>query len=699
LSVVLVAIDQYEIIERTVAHLCRQTIAGQIELVVMARCPERLKIPRTVCDSFSDVRIVDIGPERRMGAVRAEGLRQARAPYVAMAEDHCYPNAVWAASLVAQHDAGADVVGPRMVNCNPETATSWAAYLIAYSAWTGTGEPRNVTMLPGHNSSYRRHTMLQFGDELDLLMSCECVAHWALAANGSKLVWEPGAQCRHVNLTCRRSLCSTMYHHGRIFGAARTRNFNTARRLLYVLASPLIPALRVYRAWPAMTATVPQNVSRWKVRGVFTAAAVASTVGEALGMAAGVGTSPQVDWRNELDRRQLIRPADWYLIAGSTPAGDREPAPTIPRDPALPVRIGLIGCGSIACNVHLRLLARRRDVSVVALADPLPAAREAASRWAPAARLHYDVRRLIDDERVEAVLVCAPASRHAELAVAVLDAGKHLYLEKPIATSVAEAEPIMAAWRRAGCRAMIGFNYRYHPSYVAMRHAIVRGEIGNVVSVRVTFCTRRQWAAGWRLSRDQGGGVLLELASHEIDLVHFVLGERIAAVTAQIYSRESEDDTAYLQGSTASGIGVQGFFSFCAVEEAGMEVYGDAGKLSVDRYGGLSVERRSAPAAGAVRKTLAAIAQWRRIRYLLRRQRSPWREPSFEIALSQFLDAVRRGTPASPDLNDGLQSLMVIEAAELAARHGRIERVADRCAVADDNPATIRFKTGAARNG
>ena len=193
--------------------------------------------------------------------------------------------------------------------------------------------------------------------------------------------------------------------------------------------------------------------------------------------------------------------------------------------------------------------------------------------------------------------------------------------------------------------------------------------------------------------------MLLELASHEIDLVHFVLGEPIAEVTLKFAPANRKMTPHTCKGRTASGIGVQGFFSFCAVEEAGMEVYGDAGKLMVDRYGGLSVERRSVSAAGPVRTTLAAIAQWRGIRYLLRRLRSPWREPSFEVALSQFLDAVRQGTPASPDLNHGLQSLKVIEAAELAAQHGRIERVAYQSAATADHPATIRFNTGAARNG
>jgi predicted dehydrogenase len=107
-----------------------------------------------------------------------------------------------------------------------------------------------------------------------------------------------------------------------------------------------------------------------------------------------------------------------------------------------------------------------------------------------------------------------------------------------------------------------------------------------------------------------------------------------------------------------------------------MEIYGDEGKLAIDRYGQLSLERRGAAAPGPVRKLLGAILQWRGIGYMLRRQRSPWREPSFERALARFIEAVRAGTPVSPDLNDGLQSLRVVIAAETAAKLGGVVHVA-----------------------
>jgi predicted dehydrogenase len=675
LTVVLVAVAGYDIIERTVAHLRRQTIADQIELLIMSPNPDRVALPLEVSTDFYDVRIVDIGTLRHLGAVRAEGIRQARALYVALSEDHCFANDAWAESLVAEHDAGADVVGPRMVNCNPGTATSWSAYLIAYAPWIGDGQPRAMNMLPGHNSSYRRAAMLQFGRKLDLLMASEVVAHWALHQSGAKLMWQPQARCRHVNVTRPWQLAGTMFHHGRTFGAARTSYLANMRRWIHVLATPLVPVVRVYRAWPALAATVPSHISRTKVLAVFGLSAITSAAGEALGMAIGAGGSPLKDWHNELDRRRFVRSEDHHLLSSTTPAGNDEPSSQPARARAEPVRIGVIGCGALARGVHLPLLARRRDVAVVALADCDVAAREAALRFAPSARTYDHGIDLIRDERAEAVLICTPARQHADLAVAALEAGKHVYLEKPLATNVIDGERVVAAWRAAGTVAMIGFNYRQHPGYVAIRNAVVQGEIGKVVSVRVTFCTPRLRMMGWRRHRDQGGGALLELASHEVDLIQFVLGENVVEVSADVASRDSEGDTVHFQGRTGSGVGLQGFFSFCAVEEAGMEVYGDQGKLTLDRYGRLTVERRGVAAPGPVKNLLSTLRDWRGLGYMLRRQRSPWREPSFGTALARFIHAVRTLTLVSPDLNDGLQSLRVITAAEIAAQHGTIERV------------------------
>ena len=672
LSVVLVCGSGYEVLHRTVEHLRRQSMASDLELLVVSPDPERVRVPDDVAADFHSVRVIPVSSERRLCAARAEGIRQARAPYAAMAEDHCFPNRVWAETLLAQHTGGAAVVGPGMDNCNPGTALSWAAYLVAYGPWTGGGDARPMSFLPGHNSSYRRTVMMEFGERLDALMGSEVVAHWTLHRQGHRVIWDPRARCRHVNLTRLGTLAVTMYHHSRVFGTLRVQSNSIMRRLLYLASIPLVPPLRVYRSLGQIWREVPPGISKLAVLWYVTVAMVASAAGEGMGLAFGTGSSPLHDWNAELDRLNWVRPEDQHMLDGSTPAGDSEPTLQPARSAEGPVGIGVIGCGHFAKSIILPVLGRLSHARIVALAEPRTAVRESAATLAPGASLYDDSAALLEDERVEAVVVAAPTCHHAELAIQVLEAGRHLYLEKPVAASLPEAQRVIDRWRDAGTVGMVGFNYRRHPGYRAIRRAITNGDIGKVVSIRTTFCSSAGQVTGWRSHRRTGGGVLLDLASHEVDLIRFVLGEPLAEVAARLSSRASEDDTAHLYGRTASGIEVQGFYSFSAVEEAGMEVYGQAGKLTLDRYGGLRVVRRGAAAPGAFRNTLQVLGQWRGIGYLGRRMRSPWREPSYAANLAQFVLAVRTGTNASPNLVDGLHSLAVIAAAELAAETGTV---------------------------
>jgi len=117
-----------------------------------------------------------------------------------------------------------------------------------------------------------------------------------------------------------------------------------------------------------------------------------------------------------------------------------------------------------------------------------------------------------------------------------------------------------------------------------------------------------------------------------------------------------------------------------------VEVYGERGKLSVDRYGALRMERRGTSAPGPVSNTLNALGQWRNIGHLLRRRKSPWREPSFAVNLARFVWAARTETLARPNLIDGLHSLAVIIAAEASSKSGQAERVI--------LPEAIIIKTG-----
>jgi len=273
---------------------------------------------------------------------------------------------------------------------------------------------------------------------------------------------------------------------------------------------------------------------------------------------------------------------------------------------------------------------------------------------------------------VEAVMICAPPTLHAEIAVAAFKQGKHVYLEKPLATNLADAQEVLKAWRQARTVGMIGFNYRFNPLYNAMRRQIGAGRQGSLVGARSVFSTPVRPMPGWKQSRSSGGGVLLDLASHHVDLVRFVFDQEIRKVSAELCSHGTEQDTATLQLLLEDGLPIQSFFSFSTINEDRFDIYGQVSKLTVDRYRAWDVEIVDATTtASHLRRMTEKLSSFLNAPYLLKKLRSPWHEPSYRAALSKFVSTVCSGARASPDLLDGYRSLEVICAAEESAQRGR----------------------------
>ncbi|MDA0658076.1 MAG: Gfo/Idh/MocA family oxidoreductase [Planctomycetota bacterium] len=686
LTVVVVAPKQYSVIQRTMAHLARQTIASQIEVLLMTTSPDEIVVPEAVAHQFWDVRRIDIGEERRVGAIRAMGIEEARAEFAAMSEDHCYMNAVWAEALLKHHAEGADVVGPVMTNANPGTLVSWVAYFVAYGPWADVTEAERVGFLPGHNSSYRCQTVLAKGKKLRELMSSEVILHWALRDEGATLICEPAARCRHVNLTHLGTLAKAMYDHSRNFGALRGQSMSGVKKLMYVIASPIIPVLRTLRTYPTIRRHLPAEFSRWKAVSMLARILISSAAGEVLGILRGSGQSPWADWDMELDRRRFLRDADVFLVEPSTPVGDDDP---IVRHRAAddPVRVGLIGAGRLGREVHLRCLKGMPQARVVAIAESSVQARHAATAMTPGAHAYETADELLADAQVEAVIIATPTATHAQLTCDAFAAGKHVYLEKPIATTVAEGQSVIDAWRQSGKVGVVGFNYRHRPDYQRAAALVAANRLGNIKLVSVTFTTQCGQAQGWRQGNQTGGGVLLDLASHEFDLVHFVLGVPIVSIQAfEHFQPHDAGQTIHVYASTASGIVVRGFFSSETTAAATMEIVGTAGKIKIDRYDGLVVDQQDVHARGAWGRFAAAFRNLIRFDHFVLRRRSPWNEVSFSLALSRFVFGVANDVQPAPNLCDGLHSLRIVQAAEESLATGEavnvLPKVAETGAVA-----------------
>lgn len=310
-----------------------------------------------------------------------------------------------------------------------------------------------------------------------------------------------------------------------------------------------------------------------------------------------------------------------------------------------------------------------QDVDLVALAESDPERREEARRRVPRAAVFADYRELLAMTEIEAVVICLPNALHAEATIAALEHGKHVYLEKPLAVSLDEAQRVLAAWGRAGVVGMIGFNYRFNKLYQVAKRYLQSGKLGELISVRSVFSTSSQMLPVWKQTRQSGGGVLLDLASHHIDLVSFILGQEIQEVFARVWSLRSEDDSAMLEMRLVDGLPVQSFFSLRSVDEDCFEIYATAGKLRVDRYLSLNIEVTDAVLPSSRLKRLG-----RRLNalvsspHLLEKILAPSTEHSYQIALSHFVSAVRSKEPTTPDFWDGYRNVVVIEAAEKSAR-------------------------------
>jgi myo-inositol 2-dehydrogenase / D-chiro-inositol 1-dehydrogenase len=336
-----------------------------------------------------------------------------------------------------------------------------------------------------------------------------------------------------------------------------------------------------------------------------------------------------------------------------------------------PIRFGVLGCGVIAYWTHLRELPHVRRARLVAAADPDPAARQRATRLARIPVCERSEELLLRSD-IDAVVICAPTNLHAELAIAAARAGKHFYLEKPIAIAADEARRVVQAATQAGITGAVGFNRRCHPVYEQARDLLRAGRIGPVRGVLTAFCEPVSRAAmpEWKCRRSTGGGVLLDLASHHVDLVRWLLDDNLARVEARLASESTEDDQAWLDLTTVGGIEVKSFFSFRAGRADFLEFLGQHGTLRVDRHRPSLSLRLGRRFGYGVRSALLFPARdaivWRLTRVL-----RPSYEPSYRRSLTAFVAMLGGAAPRIATLDDGVRSLEAILAAEESARLGR----------------------------
>lgn len=351
---------------------------------------------------------------------------------------------------------------------------------------------------------------------------------------------------------------------------------------------------------------------------------------------------------------------------------------------------------------HFFDLPLRPEMTVLAGRDRARAT-DAAERFGWAS-VETDWRRVLERDDVDLVDVCTPGDTHAEIAIAALEAGKHVLCEKPLANTVAEAEAMADAATRAaarGVRSMVGFTYRRVPAIGLARQLVAQGRLGQIRHVRAQYL--QDWIAdpaapmSWRLQKERAGsGALGDIGAHIVDLTQHITGQRLSGVSGLLETFVGERPWPASEGSL-SGVAGQGTGTVTVDDAAVFLGRFDGGALATFEATRFALGRKNAIRieVNGSRGSLAfdfedmnvlhfydgdepaATAGFRRI--LVTEPEHPYvgawwpaghglgYEHGFTHQVVDLVTAIAKGQDPTPSFADGLQVQRVLDAVERSA--------------------------------
>ncbi|WP_175407747.1 Gfo/Idh/MocA family protein [Streptomyces sp. TRM64462] len=369
--------------------------------------------------------------------------------------------------------------------------------------------------------------------------------------------------------------------------------------------------------------------------------------------------------------------------------------------------VGFGWMGRVHAQAYSRVLHHFPDLPVRprlrTVSEDVPGRAEAAAAQYGFAGTARDWREVAADPAVRAVSITTPNFLHREIGVAMAEAGKHIWIEKPVGLTTADARAVADAVEKAGVQGAVGFNYRNAPAVETARALIASGELGTVTHVRFRFLSdyaaHPDGALTWRYERERGGsGVLGDLASHGVDLARHLLGDiaSLVADTAVFLPERARPAGATAGHTRAAGgamgpvenedhvscllrfaSGARGVLEACRVSVGeqnnyGFEVHGTKGAVSWDfrRMGELRVSRGTAYQDQPVTTLYAGPGDGDYAAFQPGAANSMGYDDLKVIECHRFLRSVADGTPYGAGPRDAVASAAALDAMLESARSG-----------------------------
>jgi len=211
------------------------------------------------------------------------------------------------------------------------------------------------------------------------------------------------------------------------------------------------------------------------------------------------------------------------------------------------VNVGIIGCGSITKFRHAPEYSSNKDANIAGFFDPQKE-RSLEMVQMYGGKAYESIEEMLTDKSVDAVSVCTANRFHASITIEALKAGKHVLCEKPMATSVEDAEKMIDAARESGKSLMVGHNQRLTDAHVKAKKILESGELGRIISFRTTFSHGgpESWSADkssktWFFNKkDAVMGSMGDLGIHKADLIRWLIGDEIVEVIASVLTLDKK---------------------------------------------------------------------------------------------------------------------------------------------------------------